>query len=123
MVDQGEALNPKLHNFFLKIGILYCFQLKYFGIAAISSMYKYVFSGGSRIFPRGVRQLPKVLLFFKFFAENCMKMKEFGPQGACPWRPLDPPMVFNLILKKIPTKKKHSYQIGKFIDKANFRTS
>ena len=39
-------------------------------------------SGGSRIFPRGVRQLPKVLLFFNFFAENCMKMKEFGPPGG-----------------------------------------
>ena len=44
--------------------------------------------GGSRIFPRGVRQLPKVLLFFKFFAKNRMKMKEFGPRGARPWRPL-----------------------------------
>ena len=49
-------------------------------------------------FPRGVRQLPKVLLFFQIFAENCMKMKEFGPPGgggggARPWRPpLDPPM-------------------------------
>ena len=32
--------------------------------------------------PGGVRQLPKVLLFFKFFAENCMKMKEFGPPGG-----------------------------------------
>ena len=30
----------------------------------------------------GVRQLPKVLLFFIFFAENCMKMKEFGLRGA-----------------------------------------
>ena len=39
-------------------------------------------SGGSRIFPRGVRQLPKVLLFFNFVPENCMKMKEFGPRGA-----------------------------------------
>ena len=29
--------------------------------------------------PGGVRQLPKVLLFFNFFPENCMKMKEFGP--------------------------------------------
>ena len=28
----------------------------------------------------GVRQLPKVLLFFNFVPENCMKMKEFGPQ-------------------------------------------
>ena len=27
------------------------------------------------------------LLFCKFFAENYMKMKEFGPGGARPWRP------------------------------------
>ena len=26
------------------------------------------------------------LLFCKFFAENCMKMKESGPGGACTWR-------------------------------------
>ena len=45
------------------------------------------FRGGSRIFPRGVRQLLKVLLFLKFFVENCMKMKEFGPGDASPWRP------------------------------------
>ena len=33
---------------------------------------------------------PKVLLFCNFLAENCMKMKEFGPQGggARPWFPL-----------------------------------
>ena len=54
-------------------------------------IFKVHISGGSRIFPRGVRQLPKVLLFFNFFAENCMKMKEFGPlggarvPGAPPW--------------------------------------
>ena len=47
----------------------------------------YIYSGGSRNFPRGVRQLPKVLLFFNFFAENCMKMKEYWPGGAHPWRP------------------------------------
>ena len=28
------------------------------------------------------------LLFCHFFAENCMKMTEFGPRGARPWRPL-----------------------------------
>ena len=38
--------------------------------------------GGSRIFQREVCQLPKVLLFFNFFVENCMKMKEFGPGGG-----------------------------------------
>ena len=47
-------------------------------------------------FPGGAN--PKVLLFCNFFAENCMKMKEFGPQGegARSWRPLDPPMVLLL---------------------------
>ena len=32
------------------------------------------------------------LLFRKFFAENCMKMKEFGPRGGAhvPGAPLDP---------------------------------
>ena len=49
-------------------------------------------SGGSRIFQRGVCQLPKVLLFFNFFVENCMKMKEFGPRGGVPGAPLNPPM-------------------------------
>ena len=40
-------------------------------------------------FSWGMRQLPKVQLFCKFFAENFMKMKEFGPPGASlappPW--------------------------------------
>ena len=46
-------------------------------------------SGGSRNFPK-----EKVLLFLNFFAENCMKMKEFGPPGghASLAPPLDTPM-------------------------------
>ena len=28
------------------------------------------------------------LLFYNFFAENCMKMKEFEPRVTCPWHPL-----------------------------------
>ena len=48
-------------------------------------------------FPEGVgAPTPKVsVLFSKFFAENCTKMKEFGPRGGMhhPWHPfLDPPM-------------------------------
>ena len=33
------------------------------------------------------------LLFCKFLAKNCMKMKEFGPRGGArvPGAPLDPP--------------------------------
>ena len=47
-------------------------------------------SGGSRIFPGGA-PTPKSAIIFQFFAENCMKMKEFGPPGgarvpgAPPW--------------------------------------
>ena len=44
-------------------------------------------SGVYRIFLRGVGKLAKVLLFCKFFAENCMKMKEFAP-GGVPGAPL-----------------------------------
>ena len=55
--------------------------------------FTYNCSGGSRIFPMGVRQLPKVLFFFNFVPENCMKMKEFEPPvGASLAPPLDPPM-------------------------------
>ena len=46
-------------------------------------------------FPQGGAPTPKSAIIFQFFAENCMKMKEFGPPGggARPWRPpLDPPM-------------------------------
>ena len=52
-------------------------------------------SGGSRIFPRGGAPTPKSAIIFQFFAENCMKMKEFGPPGGArvPGAPpLDPPM-------------------------------
>ena len=45
-------------------------------------------------FSRGGAPITKFGLFFKFFAEDCMKMKEFGPPGGdeslAP--PLDPPM-------------------------------
>ena len=45
-------------------------------------------SGVSGIFLRRGHQLPKWDYFCKLFAENCMKMKEFGPPaGARPWRP------------------------------------
>ena len=40
-----------------------------------------MFSVGSRIFLGWGRQLPKSY-YFAIFAENCMKMKEFGPGGA-----------------------------------------
>ena len=39
-------------------------------------------------FPKGGAPTPKSAIIFNFFAENCMKMKEFGPPGgARPWHP------------------------------------
>ena len=53
------------------------------------------FSGGIQDFPEGGAPTPKVGLFFQLFAENCMKMKEFGRGGdASLVPPLDPPMQF-----------------------------
>ena len=44
-------------------------------------------------FPEGGALIPKLGLFCKLFAENCMKMKEFGPKGGASLAPpLDPPM-------------------------------
>ena len=45
--------------------------------------------------PGGGAPTPKSAIIFQFFAENCMKMKEFGPPGGArvPGAPpLDPPM-------------------------------
>ena len=37
--------------------------------------------------PGGV-PTPKIAIIFQIFAENCMKMKEFGPLGGThPWHP------------------------------------
>ena len=48
--------------------------------------------------PKGVHQFPKVLLFFNFFAENCMKMKKFRPLGHMSLAsPLDLPMEVHLV--------------------------
>ena len=46
-------------------------------------------------FSWGGTPTPKVGLFCKLFAENCMKMKEFGPRGR-PWRP--PPWIRQCII-------------------------
>ena len=62
---------------------IYTIAFTHFPVIFKTEILDYIsISGGSRIFPRGVRQLPKVLLFFNFFPENCMKMKEFGPPGG-----------------------------------------
>ena len=33
-------------------------------------------------FPGGGAPTPKIAIIFQIFAENCMKMKEFGPGGG-----------------------------------------
>ena len=49
-------------------------------------------------FLQGGAPTPRLGLFCKFFAENCMKMKEFGPRGArVNGAPLDPPMSSSLV--------------------------
>ena len=46
-------------------------------------------------FPQGVRQLPNVLLFFKYLLKTAWKWKNLDPQGGgahVPGAPLDPPV-------------------------------
>ena len=39
-------------------------------------------------FPQGGAPAPKIAIIFQICAENCMKMKDFGPPGGGrPWRP------------------------------------
>ena len=42
-------------------------------------------------FSPGGAPTPKSAIIFQFFAENCMKMKEFGPPGG-PRVPAPPPV-------------------------------
>ena len=45
-------------------------------------------------FPQGDAPTPKIAIIFQIFAENYMKMKEFGPPGGTSLvPPLDLPMV------------------------------
>ena len=58
---------------------------------AVTVNYKKQASGGSRIFlTRGAysKSWCANLLFCKFFAENCMKMKKIGSQGGMSLAPL-----------------------------------
>ena len=68
-----------------------------------------IFSGRSRIFQTDRQPLSLVQnLFGKFFAENCMKMKEIGRKGGHPClATLDPPM----------TSQVCKYNLLKIIDK------
>ena len=55
-------------------------------------------------FSPGGAPTPKNAIIFQFFAENCMKMKEFGPPGGgarVPGAPLDPPMFLDVKLKEV----------------------
>ena len=39
-----------------------------------------------------IQDFPEGGIIFKLFAENCMKVKEFGPRGGVPGTLLDPPI-------------------------------
>ena len=54
-----------------------------------------VFTVADPGFSPGGAPTPKIAIIFHIFAENCMKMKEFGPPGgrASLAPPLDLPMV------------------------------
>ena len=56
-------------------------------------------------FPQGGAPTPKSAIIFQFFAENCMKMKEFGPLGGArvPGAPLGSANDF------CPTNQRHDY--------------
>ena len=56
---------------------------------------KQIISVADPVFSRGGAPTPKIAIIFQFVAENCMKMKEFGPPGGggrVPGAPLDLPM-------------------------------
>ena len=77
--------------------------------------------------PGGGAPTPKIAIIFHIFAENCMKMKEFGPPGggARPWRPpLDPPMgsVYIVALKGNAIAKRNVMSIFLFKNHLNLIT-
>ena len=84
---QGDPLPPVDRHTLVKT--LACPKPRLRMVKIIKSVADPGFSRG------GCANSQKELLFFNFFAENCMKLKEFGPQG---WRaslapsPFDPPM-------------------------------
>ena len=59
-------------------------------------------------FPQGGAPTPKSAIIFQFFAENCMKMKEFGPPGGARV-PGAPPWIRQWLMPGI--KKKLSFTI------------
>ena len=63
-------------------------------------------------FPPGGAPTPKIAIIFQIFAENCMKMKEFGSPGGASLAPLlGPPMnVPQFFLKKNLSRGKESLQ-------------
>ena len=64
-------------------------------------------SGGSKIFLGGGvgGPNPTVGLFFQLFAENCMKMKEFGPRGRVPGAPLGSANAWSIFQSVYPAPK------------------
>ena len=55
----------------------------------------HIFQWWIQDFPQGGAPTPKSAIIFQIFAENCMKIKEFGPQGGrVPGAPLRSANVF-----------------------------
>ena len=52
-------------------------------------------------FPQGGAPTPKSAIIFQFFAENCMKMKEFGPPGGGARVPGAPPWIRQCIRRTV----------------------
>ena len=65
-------------------------------------IYDYVCASQWRIqdFPQGGAPTPKIATIFQFFAENCMKMKEFGPPGGGARVPGAPPWIRQCFMLK-----------------------
>ena len=60
---------------------------------------KQIISVADPVFSRGGAPTPKIAIIFQFVAENCMKMKEFGPPGG--GASLAPPWICQCIYMRI----------------------
>ena len=78
-------------------------------------MYPYCTQWRIQDFPQGGAPTPKIAIIFHIFAENCMKMKEFGPPGGgarVPGAPLGSANGTNKINSKITVCVKRGTQVG-----------
>ena len=101
-IHRHSILNSSINNMIFgdykhfSIWFTYTISLSPLGIYELLQFSDYMISsGGSRIFPRGLRQLPKLLLFLKFLQKTAWQWQNFYPRGVheslAP--PLDLPIV------------------------------